>query len=231
MPMKSRVVALLVSLVSVAGFAGGAGAVSMMTVSFSGFVDSVPSAITAFGVGTSFSGSFMFDLDTPDTNTSARTGFYGDTISEFNLRLGGFSVDSGPGDITVNDNIWLGIRRVDSFVVDGGDDFDDFVGGFRVKDISLYLETSDRTTFASDALPDDLDLAAFDRANVLTLDLWPGIQGSIGDVTGYLDNVEYTIGAIASGSGPTTTMPEPAGALLFATGFAFFRFTTRRRRP
>lgn len=174
-------------------------------------------------VGTSFTGGFIYDQATPNTDARPNFGFYQGAVSNFWVNFGGgFAYQQN--NVLPYNNVQLGNDRDDY----GPPQFDGFyaygeVGpfnGYDYSEIGITLESLDLAALLSNALPDALVDSYF-------LPSFPGVpkQGTgieFHAING--SNAEgYDLGTDVHVYGTlrtltTTPVPVPASAMLLAAG-------------
>lgn len=179
-----------------------------ITVAFSGSVTDDP-FLTGY---LSFSGSYTFDSSATDAVAASDTGSYTSTGPSF-----GMTVDFDSGALIANafGSINIGIANfglVDQFTVTAIDG---------ATTLELFLEDSDASAFASDAMP--ATVPPFADFEVRQFRWFYDDVDSPGEIIGTLDSLSCTAGCGGGGNVPE----PPVGALIAA---ALLALAASRRR-
>jgi hypothetical protein len=164
-----------------------------------------------FSVGTSVSGSFAYDSATPNATPSGPTGVYYGAMNSASLAVGS-STYLGNSAPSSSDYLQVATNY---FSQDYFQFWRNVAGpapsGLAVQQLYLRLSDNSMTAFSNTAIPTSLSLPSFDQT-YFALSFSPGSVYLTGTITSIAQAV-----------------PEPAAALLFASGFVVLVIAAKRR--
>lgn len=235
--MRARVLAALMAGCAACCMTAGAEAAKIQ-VTFGGAVVEAYDNDALFGgqvtVGTSFTGGFVYDQATPNTDPRPNFGFYQGAVSGFWIDFGnGFAYQQN--NALPYNNVQLGNDRDDY----GVPLFDGFYaygevspfGGYDYSELGISLESLDLAALLSNALPDALVETYFLPGS-------PGVPKQGAGIEFHAINGSneqgYDFGTDVHVYGTlrylnTTPVPAPATALLLAAALAGFAAARRGR--
>ena len=159
----------------------GSSAATPIAYGYSGIIDSAELSADAFGLpgdvvfaGASFTGTFLYDTDTPAGDPGTTQNFYlhgaGD-IRDWTIRFSSNVALNLPADGTLRVRIANGIvsgqQEKDVFSLSSGSIPD--VSGLVIREAILTLEDTDASVFSSSALPSALSISDFELAQISLL--------------------------------------------------------------
>jgi hypothetical protein len=196
-------------------------------------------AITPFTIGTTFTGSFMYDTSTTDTSADPMTGIYDGPLPDDSVvwNIGGPTFTGGLGryDVRVLDR---DATTGDLFVVDWGRVFGTRLGppvlpaGWELAKSpsaagSVYhlrvdfYDRTDRTALTSDALPNPFVFSEFDFGNVsFSTDAFTFQPITVTTPLGSVELEDLVLqGRIDTvTAAPVAVIPEPSSVVLLGIG-------------